>query len=98
MSALHTPGPWLYDESTGFVRDASGFAVADAYEAFEKTQSNINGRLIAAAPDLLEAARKVLPHLNARIDAASAAGQPVPLFDGIADLHAAISKATGSAT
>lgn len=54
-----------------------------------------NARLIAAAPDLLAAAREVLAGLNARIDAASAAGKPVPMFAGVASLHAAIAKATG---
>lgn len=53
-------------------------------------------RLIEAAPDLLDAAQKVLDHLNARITQASVDGAPVPLFEGIADLHAAIAKATGS--
>lgn len=41
-----------------------------------------------AQNQLLDAARKVLAGLNARIDAAH--GNAVPLFDGIADLHDAI--------
>jgi hypothetical protein len=52
-----------------------------------------NARLIAAAPDLLEAAKLVLAGLEARIDAASASA--VPVFDGIANLHDAIAKAEG---
>lgn len=56
-----------------------------------------NCTLAAAAPDLLEAAKTVLAHLNARIDRAVEEGQPVPLFDGIAALHDAISKAEGQA-
>jgi hypothetical protein len=48
---------------------------------------------MAAAPDLLEAAKTVLAGLNARIDQASEEGQPVPVFDGIAALHDAIRKA-----
>ena len=39
------------------------------------------------------AAEKVLVHLNARISAAPPSA--VPVFDGIADLHAAIAKASG---
>ena len=49
-------------------------------------------RLIAAAPQLLSAARKVLAGLEALIDAAPSTAKPV--FDGIADLHAAIGHAT----
>jgi len=41
--------------------------------------------------DLLEAAKKVLAGLNARID--NAPLHAVPVFDGIAELHAAIHKA-----
>jgi hypothetical protein len=40
--------------------------------------------------DLVAAARRVMGGLNHRIDAASKAGVPVPLFDGIADLHDAL--------
>lgn len=94
----HTPGPWRYQEGadayTHIVRasgnrflcqlaqDTSGVAEADA-------------RLISAAPDLLAAAQTVLAGLNARIDAAPSTAKPV--FNGIADLHDAIGKATGAA-
>jgi hypothetical protein len=54
-----------------------------------------NARLMAAAPDLLAAAEAVLAGLNARLDAASMVGGPMPVFDGIADLHTAIAKAKG---
>ena len=50
----------------------------------------------AAFGDLLAAAQLVLAGLNARIDDAVANGKPVPVFDGIADLHSAIAKATKS--
>jgi len=57
--------------------------------------SEDKARLIAAAPELLKAAQIVLAGLNARIDQASNARMPVPVFNGIADLHDAINKATG---
>jgi hypothetical protein len=45
--------------------------------------------------DLLAAAETVLAGLNARIIAASDSGTVIPVFDGIAALHAAIAKAKG---
>jgi hypothetical protein len=47
-----------------------------------------------ANAELLAAARKVLSGLNARIDAAVESRNPCPVFDGIAELHDAINKAT----
>lgn len=61
-----------------------------------RAEQEANARLIAAAPELLAAAEIVLAGLNARIDQASAeGGHSVPVFNGIADLHAAINKAGG---
>lgn len=48
--------------------------------------------VMAASKKLLAAAQVVLAGLNARIDAADRSS--VPVFDGIADLHAAIAAAT----
>jgi hypothetical protein len=48
----------------------------------------------ASNEQLLLAARKVLAGLNARIDEAVTKGNPVPVFDGIGDLHDAIAQAT----
>ncbi len=43
--------------------------------------------------DLLAAAKTVLYDLEARIDEASEAGEPVPVYEGIAALHTAIGNA-----
>lgn len=48
----------------------------------------------AQQEELLRAARKVLDGLNTRIDEASTDGLPIPVFEGIAELHDAIAKAT----
>ena len=48
-----------------------------------------------ATLDLLEAARVVRDGLHRRIDEASAAGAAVPVFDGIAELAAAIARTEG---
>ena len=65
----HTPGPWTYDQGQyadwGCVKDASGFLVAKSVVPYGTDQNacrreridpcEANARLIAAAPDLLEA-------------------------------------------
>lgn len=65
-------------------------AKARARAALEKARAK--AKLEKAAPALLAAAQKVLAGLNARIDAAPS--NAVPVFDGIAELHTAIGKAT----
>ena len=93
----HTPGPWVarrmhtggYDIFDPRERD-----VVTIYGGGVETESReANARLIAAAPDLLAAAQVVLAGLHARIDAADLSA--VPVFSGIAELHDAISRATG---
>jgi hypothetical protein len=56
-------------------------------------QRKANARMFAASKDLYLAAKKMLQHLNARIDAAPSNSKPV--FHGIVELHAAINKADG---
>lgn len=51
-------------------------------------------RLVTYA-DLLAAAERVKADLDARIAAAVEAGAITPVFDGIAELHAAIRRAKG---
>lgn len=65
---------------------------------FMKTASERNAlmaegvRLREVNAELLAAAKQVYDSLNARIDRASFSGKPIPVFDGIAELHAAIAK------
>jgi hypothetical protein len=110
MSASHTkstPGPWVaeYGEAVS-VLDAERGRVCTinwlrgphgSFGRRTDAEGEANARLISAAPDLLEAARKILDHLNDRMASAGKAGAPVPVFVGIADLHAAIAKAEGLA-
>lgn len=95
MSAAHTPGPWFEDEA-GICADGYGaVAVArlpeeyfgygeDAPESVLAVHS-ANARLIAAAPELLEALVAVLSDWDAHGGAALTKAQ------------AAIAKATGAA-
>lgn len=106
MSVQHTPGPWSYRpreyDDWGFVRAVDGNLVAvakdssiplsehDAFRARGADPYEANARLIAAAPDLLEALRDVVGH--ARFVAVN--------FDihyaHLDDAFAAIAKATNS--
>lgn len=52
MSA-HTPGPWAIDQSGDIYDPASGLGIGEAWRAFDNWEDN--GRLMAAAPELLEA-------------------------------------------
>jgi hypothetical protein len=107
--AKHTKGPWtiLHERGKSQVRTvvAGAFQVCDCVgltpdadpdggDLYADLSVNLaNAHLIAAAPDLLAAAETVLADLNARIGAAPDTAKPV--FNGIADLHAAIAKAKG---
>lgn len=95
----HTPGPWEYVPSNGnhgaYVADMDGCSVCDCYVVsgggsgrlfydFQGEMSDANARLIAAAPEMLEALYEVEA---TAIDAYD----PVML----AKVQAAIAKAEG---
>ena len=60
MSQSHTPGPWRQDTMSGTTvwggDKTHGNAVA-VCQGFEREENRANAALIAAAPDLLDAAR-----------------------------------------
>lgn len=63
--AVHTPGPWEVQSNMEIIVDATGLKVCDIepdYRTIE--QSDANARLIAAAPDLLEACNEALEWLR----------------------------------
>jgi hypothetical protein len=92
-SAKHTPGPWKLSESldeknalTHSVVDSSGFPISYALpNTHALPELMANARLLAAAPDLLEAAIAALSIIS------------IERPDGsiCADLIAAIRKAKG---
>jgi len=53
--ASHTPGPWVVDGLT--VESVSGGNICLLNLARQKSATNANARLVAAAPDLLAACR-----------------------------------------
>ena len=91
MSAKHTPGPWFVQDiptASIYISPAGGrpsVALALTKVNVPAGETMANARLIAAAPDLLEALRYLLDN-----DGDCSA-------DGIATCRAAIAKATGEA-
>lgn len=98
----HTPGPWIHD-TRGYphpdVKATSGFNIActwgvngqpktkESYEA-QKKIARANARLIAAAPDLLEACQALIAYCD----------KNPPMGDSlwsVRQIRAAIAKATG---
>jgi hypothetical protein len=91
-SASHTPGPWLlytdkFDPDMCAQVYIRGAAIADIYadNILPTGQGMANARLIAAAPELLNLVKNILP-MAIKTDAG---GQ------WVADARAAIAKATG---
>lgn len=59
MSTKHTPGPWTVDGHIIKVKDAMWMEIATVDGAETDGLNAINARLIASAPDLLDALRTV---------------------------------------
>jgi hypothetical protein len=85
-----TDGEWIVCTIEGVGSDSNP---PDAIDREYEEMTLANARLIAAAPDLLAAAKEVLEGLNERIDAAPPEAKPV--FIGIVNLWHAINKAEG---
>lgn len=93
MIAKHTPGPWLVDHDTDITGSESSpeigcvgkVDIAHVYLRAVPGKTEANARLIAAAPDLLEALKAVL---NSCLDSRG-------LADAYKQARAAIAKAEG---
>ena len=76
----HTPGPWVESGETVLVRGVSWLGFAN----YENPTASANGRLIKAAPDMLEALKAVMAEYKE--------GYGLNCVDQVS---AAIAKATG---
>lgn len=93
--AAHTPGPWVTDNSVlrGSVNRLEEprrhIALVSDWEKVsgDRLENEANARLIAAAPDLLEALKTLVRH-------AEKCGRSAGVYD---TARAAIAKATGGA-
>ena len=101
----HTPGPWMVDAmgnvwaSNTKVCDMAERPIQDsAYRAKELGEHEANARLIAAAPDLLEALKDMTPPMpppDAKCHFGLVPQSECAYCKRIAKAHAAIAKATG---
>lgn len=101
MSDKFTPGPWHWSANPhgGARVEAPGIGIADVLSRAgvpHPVQGHCiaNARLIAAAPDLLEACEAAQKELNAIAGYSGAAGN-WPLQDALEAVRAAIAKARG---
>ena len=91
QSSKHTPGPWsrsIDDGQTGWVKASEGTIIAKVPSAGWDDTQWLNHRLIAAAPEMLEAMDKLLGEAYYR-----AAKEGRPYTEAEAQASAAISKA-----
>lgn len=96
--AKHTPGPWQwtqhFDPTISIYKDGFG-QIARLYDSSVGT-GKANARLIAAAPDLLEALKTLVPMLDEwHKEHPAHVGDKEP--HAIKAASAAIAKATGGA-
>lgn len=116
MNAKHRPGPWHYEqklngggmpipyswEVSASVEPPPGNGIDEAFVWIADTSTEANARLIAAAPELLEALTALLDsgqRTNAAFYGAGTRKALAAAFDGqkalLQQARAAIAKATG---
>lgn len=92
----HTPAPWKIDGAIStrvlLINDAKGHAIGEIVD----TRNPANAKLIAAAPDLLEALCTALPFVedHAEDHAQSGVYKSGALARAVAQIRAAIEQAT----
>jgi hypothetical protein len=104
----HTPGPWFWDEDYhGLFGAGPDNAVLTwyAYEGMHLSYGDrreANARLIAAAPDMLEALKIAQQFISIasdwNLDEAHINGQTRSTYEWLYTVAAAIAKATGETT
>lgn len=90
MQAKHTPGPWRAIGAAVHApaRHADSQRIADCRALLPDAELRANAALMAAAPDMLDALRRVLRHIPADAGGAS-------MSDDVHRARAAIARATG---
>lgn len=94
MSAQHTPGPWVIENN--WLQHEDGPIVGDRYLSVCMSATRLaDGQLIAAAPDLLDAAERAKVLIGARNDNLSEVARQCNINEAWHILNAAIAKARG---
>lgn len=101
MSAAHTPGPWPIERTgdgkriivgPGLIEGPHGYDIAEVYsDDCDPEEATANARLIAAAPELLEALEKLAAFAD------EVTGKVEPPLPALARAWEAIAKARGEA-
>jgi hypothetical protein len=98
---MHTPGPWTLDPSRKYyahpVIRHHGIVVVTlaAQGPANNEECRANARLIAAAPELLEALKRACNHLIMDIDRNGKGIHSTDSPDALVDFHIVIAKAEG---
>ena len=90
MSTQHTPGPWAHRNGRIFAADRENLTIAHVARSADGDYSPANGDVLAAAPELLAALRRMVDHDQHLIDAGVL--RPYVELDAA---RAAIAKAEG---
>ena len=101
MTSEHTPGPWCIKDHRNV---GEGFSITNAvadgpfYDGIASLADvEADARLIAAAPELLEALRELTDDVADRFDLDSPSANP-GIKSTVAAARAAVAKATGAPT
>lgn len=106
MSTKHTPGPWIVHKLRGIsghpgksqwgLYGEGGLIALIENAAKTNVEINASARLIAAAPELLEALQKISSDVEQLIDAGSVHDQDARLLrKTLASVRSTIAKAEG---
>ena len=99
LMAAHTPGPWTSDYPERFIVRAGNLQICELPHAVSSWRQ-ANTRLIAASPELLQAAKTLLDVMRDRdgrgYDPATKARDETRLRDAVLGMAAAVDKAEGN--
>ena len=95
----HTPGPWTHEGYGGITGTENGrkYNVACVYLRIPAGRQEANARLIAAAPDLLDALEGIIGYFDSENSVSVSQATIKASSDEIKAARAAIAKATGGA-
>lgn len=95
--AEYTKGPWEYNECESCIEVPTKCVLADVLEDFSDDELVANGRLMAAAPDLYEALKKLTAEASGFVAMADPQVHGIRVLKlRITEARAALAKADGT--